>query len=94
LVLGWKIEGTRGCDAGSARARALIGRRHNYPAMEVGEELHQIVAARQCAFGMALFHFDNPEAGAGKSLRRDGFGESRRMEAVALHAGMRTGRLS
>ena len=76
-------------------ARHLIGLRRDAPAMEVAEELHQIVAARQCEFGMAGLHLDNPKAGgAGETIRRDGFGESRRIGAAPVHAGMRTGRLS
>ena len=61
-------------------AGGLVGQRGDHPAVEMAEELHQIVAARQCEFGLARLGRDDAEArGAGEALGIDGCGEAWRV---------------
>jgi hypothetical protein len=64
-------------------AGGLIGERRNHPAVEMAEELYQIVAARQREFGSPWLDRDDAETGgAGKTLRIDGGSQRRWIEGV------------
>jgi hypothetical protein len=61
----------------------LVGQRRDHPAVEMTEELHQIVAARQCEFSLSRLDSDDAKAcGAGEAPGIDGFGEARRIEVA------------
>ena len=71
----------------------MVGQRRDDPAVEMAEELHEIVAARQRDLGVSRLDLDDAEAGgAGKALGVDRRGEPRWIELGRVHAGMRTGR--
>ena len=82
---------------GDRGAGRLIGERGDDTAVEVTEELHQVVAARHGDFGTPRLDGNDAEAGGpAKALRVDGFCKARRVkggvqDSRSVHAGMRTG---
>ena len=61
----------------------LIGQCRDHPAMEMAEELHQVVAARQGEFGLTgLDRHDAKARGAGKALGVDRLGKAWRVEVA------------
>ena len=71
----------------------MIGERGDDPAVEMAEELQEIVTPRQRHLGGTGLDFDDAEAGgAGKALGVDRRGEPRWIELVFVHAGIRTGK--
>ena len=71
----------------------VIGERGDDPAVEMAEELQEIVTPRQRHLGGTRLDFDDAEAGgAGKALGVDRRGEPRWIELVFVHAGIRTGK--
>src|SRR5207237_3902562 len=70
-------------------AGCLIGKRGDHPAMEMAEELQEIVAARERELRSPWLDREDAEAGgAGKTLGVDGFGKARWIEGV-VHVSIR-----